>query len=101
MVYTGARGDSVAIADGRALDSTANFKEVVVAYAHDLFAPVDDDCALFDNTSRAYDDGACDGEDGCLRMHDSTCADGNIAFQLNILTDDGLGVDRELVSSNE
>lgn len=79
--------------------TTADFEEVVVSDAHHFFATVDDDGGLFDDAARADDDGPSESKDGSLGMNDGAWSDGDIAFEIDILTDDRLRMDGKLVPS--
>jgi len=63
-----ARRDGVEVTYGRGLDATADFKEVVVADAHDLFPPVYDYGAFLDDAARADDNRSGNSKDGRLGM---------------------------------
>jgi hypothetical protein len=79
--------------------TAADLEQVVVADAHDLLPAVHDDRALLDDAVRANDDRACDREDGRLWVYDGAGPDGDVALELDVLADDGLGMDRELVAA--
>lgn len=86
-------------AKGRTGRTTADFEQVVVSNAHHLFTTVDNDSGLFDDAARADDDRPSESKDGSLGMNDRAWSDGDIAFEIDILTDDCFRMDRKLVPS--
>lgn len=87
----------VANKDGKR--TTADFEQVIVSNAHHLFATVDNDSGLFDDAARANDDRPSKSKDGSLGMNDRTWSDGDVAFEIDILTNDRFRMDRKLVPS--
>ena len=68
--------------------TTANFEQVVVSDTHHLFATVDNDGSLFDDAARANNDRPSKCKDGSLGMNDRAWSDGDVAFEIDILTND-------------
>jgi len=89
--------DGVVVAYGRRLDAAADLEQVVVPDAHHFFAAVDDDGSLFDDAARADYDWPSESKDGGLGMNHRAWPDGNVAFEIDILTNNRLRVDRKLV----
>ena len=82
---------------GRTRRTTADFEQVVVSDAHHFFATVDDDGGFFDDAARADDDGPSESKDGRLGMDNGAGSDGDVAFEIDILTNDRFRMDRKLV----
>ena len=68
--------------------TTADFEQVVVSDAHHLFTTVDDDGGFFDDAARADDDWPSESKDGRFGVNDGAGADGDVAFEIDILTND-------------
>jgi len=98
VVYACARGHGVVVSYRGRLDATADFKQVVVSYAHDLLASVDDDGSLFDDAVGADDDGASKSKDGRLWVNDRARSNSDVALEIDVLADDSFRVDRKLVA---
>lgn len=79
--------------------TTADFEQVVVSNAHHLFTTVDDDGGFFNDAARADDDRPTESKDGSLGMNDGAWSNGDVAFEIDILTHDRFRMDRELVPS--
>lgn len=61
--------------------------------------PVDEDDPLLDNAASADNDWPGDGKDGRFGVNYGACANGDVALEFDVLTDDGFGVDGELVAA--
>lgn len=81
--------------------TTADFEQIVVSDAHHLFPTVDDDGSLFDDAARADYDGPSKSKDGSLGVNDRAWSDGDIAFEIDILTNDRFRMNRKLVPSEK
>lgn len=99
VVYPCARRNRVKIANGRAFHTTAYLKEVIVAYAHDVLATVDDDDCLLDDAASTDNDGPGECKDGRFRVNDGARANGDIALEVHVLTDHRPGVNHESIAS--
>lgn len=99
VVDSGACRYCVEVAYGGAFDATANFEEIIIPYSHDFFPSVHDNSALFDDATHPNHNWTCNGEYSCFGVYDCARAYGDVTLELDILANDGFGVNGELVAS--